>query len=47
MNCHCGKRLKPVTGKPNLYKCQCGCRYRLVITRKSEECSRKEYEARK
>ena len=47
MNCHCGKRLKEVEGKPNLYKCSCGCKYRLMIVRKSQECSRKEHEEKK
>jgi len=44
MNCHCGKKLKRKLGRNNVFFCSCGCIYRLVITKKSEECSRKELE---
>ena len=46
MLCHCNKKLKEVDGKPNLYRCSCGCSFRLVIAKKSEQCSRKEHEER-
>lgn len=45
MKCHCGKRLKKDTNevRGTIYKCSCGCIYRLTIVQKSVECSRKEY----